>query len=119
MSQDKNWRIKLSVVQLFPTLGKQLGEAYFNEKLAPICISWLNDSIFSIRESTLNVMKELTEIFGPQWAAAKIVPKIMSLYIEKNYLHRLTPLFAMATLAPAITPEVVRKQFFSVLTTLS
>ena len=26
LGQDKNWRIKLSVVDLFPILGKQLGE---------------------------------------------------------------------------------------------
>ena len=41
LSQDKNWRIKLSVIKEFPTLAKQLGEQFFNEKLTPICITWL------------------------------------------------------------------------------
>mmetsp|Transcript_48390 Transcript_48390/g.35601 ORF Transcript_48390/g.35601 Transcript_48390/m.35601 type:complete len:102 (-) Transcript_48390:32-337(-) len=43
----------------------------------------------------------------------------MSLHIEQNYLHRLTPLFGMATLAPVLTPDVIRKHFLPVLITLS
>jgi serine/threonine-protein phosphatase 2A regulatory subunit A len=51
-------------VELFPILAKQLGENFFNEKLNPISISWLNDSIFSIREAAIKNIKQLTEIFG-------------------------------------------------------
>ena len=36
LSQDKNWRIKLSVVQQFPILARQLGEQFYNDKLNPI-----------------------------------------------------------------------------------
>ena len=64
LSQDKNWRIKLSVVEQFPILARQLGENFFNDKLSPICIAWLNDSIYSIREAAINNLKQLTEIFG-------------------------------------------------------
>lgn len=64
LSQDKNWRIKLSVVELFPTLGRQLGESFFNDKLCPICLVWLNDNVFSIREAAIKNLRQLTEIFG-------------------------------------------------------
>lgn len=64
LSQDKNWRIKLSVVEQFPVLARQLGETFFNEKLSPICVAWLNDSIYSIREAAINNLRQLTEIFG-------------------------------------------------------
>jgi len=43
LSEDKNWRIKLSVVEQYPALAKQLGEQFFTEKLIPICLKWLND----------------------------------------------------------------------------
>lgn len=74
LSQDKNWRIKLSVVEQFPILARQLGEAFFNEKLAPICITWLSDNIFSIREAAINNLRALTEIFGVQWASKFVIP---------------------------------------------
>jgi serine/threonine-protein phosphatase 2A regulatory subunit A len=46
-------------------LARQLGETFFVEKLNAICITWLSDSIFSIREAAINNIKQLTEIFGP------------------------------------------------------
>ena len=118
LSQDKNWRIKHSVVQLFPILAKQLGEAFFNDKLNPICITWLSDSIYSIREAALANIRQLTEIFGAQWAVTHVIPKLLSLHVDKNYLHRLTPLFGMATLAGVVQADVVRRMFLPVLVTL-
>jgi len=52
-------------VEQFPTLAKQLGEVFFVEKLNAICITWLSDSIYSIREAAITNIKLLTEIFGP------------------------------------------------------
>ena len=64
LSQNKNWRIKHSVVQQFPVLAKQLGEQFFNDKLNPISFAWLKDSIFMIREAAIENLKELSKIFG-------------------------------------------------------
>ena len=86
-------------MEQFPTLAKQLGEVFFVEKLNAICITWLSDSIYSIREAAITNIKLLTEIFGPQWAVTHVIPKLLSLHVDKNYLHRLTPLFGMAQLS--------------------
>lgn len=63
-------------------------------------------------------MKHLTEIFGPQWAVTHVIPKLLSLHVDKNYLHRLTPLFGMATLTPVLPIDVVRRMFIPVIITL-
>jgi len=47
------------------------------------------------------------------------VPKLVALHTDANYLHRQTPLFGMATLAPVINPDIIRRQFLPVLITLS
>jgi serine/threonine-protein phosphatase 2A regulatory subunit A len=99
-------------------LARQLGEQFFNEKLNPICITWLNDSIYSIREAAINNLKLLTEIFGVPWAVNNMIPKLLSLHVDKNYLHRLTPLFGMATLSAVLPPDTIRKMFLPVLVTL-
>ena len=99
-------------------MAKQLGEAFFVEKLNPICITWLSDSIYSIREAGLTNVRSLTQIFGSQWAVTHIIPKLLSLHVDKNYLHRLTPLFGMAILAGVLPVDVIRRMFLPVLVTL-
>ncbi len=63
-------------------------------------------------------IKHLTEIFGPQWAVTQVIPKLLSLHVDKNYLHRLTPLFGMATLAVVLPPDAIRRMFVPVIVTL-
>jgi hypothetical protein len=47
-----------------------------------------------------------------------MIPKLLSLHVDKNYLHRLTPLFGMATLSTTLPADTVRKMFVPVLLTL-
>jgi serine/threonine-protein phosphatase 2A regulatory subunit A len=46
-------------------LAKKLGESFFNKELNSICLEWLKDPIFSIREVAIVNIKELCVIFGP------------------------------------------------------
>lgn len=109
----------MSVVEQFPILARQLGEAFFNDKLAPICITWLSDNIFSIREAAIQNLRQLTEIFGVAWASKYVIPQLLSLQVNSNYLHRLTPLFGMAQLSQVIPSDAVKKLFLPVLVALS
>jgi serine/threonine-protein phosphatase 2A regulatory subunit A len=79
----------------------------------------MSDSIFSIREAAIKNVRSLTEIFGAQWAVTHMIPKLLSLHVDKNYLHRLTPLFGMAAMAGTVPPEVVKRMFLPVLSTLA
>lgn len=105
-------------MEQFPVLARQLGEPFFVEKLNPICITWLSDSIYSIREAGITNIRLLTEIFGFQWAVTHMIPKLLSLHVDRNYLHRLTPLFGMASLAPVLPLDVIRRLFLPVIVTL-
>lgn len=59
-------------------------------------MSWLGDTVFSIREaSTLN-LKQLTEVFGVEWASGAIVPKVIAMGQHPNYLYRMTTCFAIS-----------------------
>lgn len=69
-------------------LARQLGEPFFNERLNPISVAWLQDSIFTIREAAIENFKELSKIFGAQWAGRFAVPRLVSLHTDLNYLHR-------------------------------
>jgi serine/threonine-protein phosphatase 2A regulatory subunit A len=96
------------VAEQFPMLAKKLGESFFNDKLNTICLDWLKDPIFSIREVAIINIKELCIIFGPQWSLKHVLPPLMDLHKELNYLHRMTPLFAISKLAPIFPAEIIR-----------
>ena len=100
-------------------LAKQLGEDFFVEKLNPICVNWLTDSIFTIREAAVDNIKEITAVFGHQWLTRYMLPKLMAPHTEGNYLHRLTALFGVAKLGSSLPVDAVRRQFVPVLQTLS
>jgi len=119
LSEDKQWRVRLAIIEYIPLLASQLGVTFFNAKLGDLCMSWLVDPVYSIREAATVNLRKLSEVFGAEWASQNILPKVMKLSEDTNYLHRLTLIFALTTVAPAITPEIIQKQVFPMLETLA
>ena len=58
-------------------------------------MSWLGDTVFSIREAATQNLKKLTEVFGVEWASEAIIPKVMAMGQHPNYLYRMTTCFAI------------------------
>ena len=58
-------------------------------------MSWLTDHVFAIREAATNNLKKLVEKFGRDWAQNTVLPKVMQLARDQNYLYRMTCLFAI------------------------
>ncbi|KAJ1924221.1 protein phosphatase 2A structural subunit [Tieghemiomyces parasiticus] len=108
LAEDKQWRVRLAIIEYIPLLAKQLGVAFFDEQLTHLCMSWLGDRVFSIREAATRNLKNLTDVFGAEWAKGTIIPKILGLANHPNYLYRMTTIFALTTIVPSVTPEVIR-----------
>lgn len=58
-------------------------------------MSWLGDTVFSIREAATVNLKKLTEVFGVEWAKVAIVPKVVGMGQHPNYLYRMTTVQAI------------------------
>lgn len=101
MAEDSKWRVRLAIIEYMPALAGQLGQEFFDQKLRGLCMSWLNDHVYAIREAaTLNV-KKLVEQYGSQWAEQAIIPMILVMSRNKNYLHsksahKLTPKYKIS-----------------------
>lgn len=95
LAEDKQWRVRMAVIENIPLLASQLGVAFFDEKLSNLCMSWLGDVVFSIRESATNNLKKLIEVFGVDWAKSSLIPKIVEMSKNPNYLFRMTTVFAI------------------------
>lgn len=95
LSEDKQWRIRLAIIEYIPLLAKQFGPAFFEAKLLDLCMSWLRDLVFSIREAATINLQKLTDVFGADWAKSVIIPRVLKMTMDENYLHRMTTLFAL------------------------
>lgn len=95
LAEDKSWRVRQAIIEYIPLLANQLGKPFFDEQLGNLCMSWLGDTVFSIRESATLNLKKLTEVFGVDWARVQIVPKVMAMGQHPNYLYRITTVQAI------------------------
>lgn len=96
LAEDKQWRVRLAIIEYIPLLASQLGVQFFDEKLSQLCMSWLGDTVYSIREAATQNLKKLTEVFGVEWAREAIIPKVMAMGEHPNYLYRMTTCFAIS-----------------------
>ncbi|RUS24687.1 complex between Pp2a-specific methylesterase Pme-1 and Pp2a core enzyme [Jimgerdemannia flammicorona] len=108
LAEDKQWRVRLAIIDYIPLLASQLGVAFFDEKLGNLCMSWLRDAVFSIRDAATGNLRKLTEVFGVEWAKQTIIPKVLAMANNPNYLYRMTTIFAITTMSPAVTPQVIK-----------
>lgn len=96
LAEDKQWRVRLAIIEYVPLLASQLGVKFFDEQLSNLCMSWLGDTVFSIRDASTKNLKKLTEVFGVEWANEAIIPKVMAMGQHPNYLYRMTTCFAVS-----------------------
>lgn len=96
LAEDKQWRVRLAIIEYIPLLASQLGVKFFDEQLSDLCMGWLGDTVFSIREAATQNLKKLTEVFGEEWSKESIVPKVMAMGQHPNYLYRMTTCFAIS-----------------------
>lgn len=107
LAEDKQWRIRLSVIKYIPPLAKQLNVDFFSDKLGALCYGWLVDTVSAIRKAAIDNLKELTAVFGEQFAVTSVLPKIVELSKKTNYLHRMTVLLFIEKVSPALSDSVV------------
>lgn len=52
-------------------------------------------AVYAIREAATNNLMKLVQKFGTEWAQNTIVPKVLVMANDPNYLHRMTTLFCI------------------------
>jgi len=119
LAKNAKWRVRLAVIQLIPTLAKQLGEEWFDARLGETCMAWLGDSVWSIREAATSNLAKLAEAFGREWARRNIIPKVIALGSHKSYLFRMTAVFAISEMAACLGAELTTEKLLPVVVKLA
>nr|CAD7456049.1 unnamed protein product [Timema tahoe] len=109
LAEDSKWRVRLAIIEYMPLLAGQLGVEFFDEKLNSLCMTWLVDHVYAIREAATLNLKKLVEKFGADWAQNTVIPKVLAMSRDQNYLHRMTCLFCINVLAEVCGTEITVK----------
>ncbi|OPJ76062.1 hypothetical protein AV530_002806 [Patagioenas fasciata monilis] len=64
LAEDAKWRVRLAIIEYMPLLAGQLGVEFFDEKLNSLCMAWLVDHVYAIREAATS---NLLGITGSYW----------------------------------------------------
>jgi serine/threonine-protein phosphatase 2A regulatory subunit A len=138
LSTDKTWRVRQSIISFTPQLARQLGADVFDEhpELSELCLKWLDDPVFAVREAAADNLKKLCETFGPAWADRILVSRLLTLHgsvadnsanlktggntgSSNSFQHRMTVLNAMGRLGEAIGPAVLSSRLLPAITALA
>lgn len=105
----------MAIIQQIPLLANQLGRDFFTDKLSSICVNFLVDPIATIRDAATMTLKELTSLFGTEWACDKLVPHIDDIRHNSSYLRRLTAVQACARMALEMDPTIAQIEVLPIL----
>mmetsp|Transcript_24466 Transcript_24466/g.51693 ORF Transcript_24466/g.51693 Transcript_24466/m.51693 type:complete len:673 (+) Transcript_24466:244-2262(+) len=115
LAQDGKWRIRLAIIEQTPLLAKQLGKDFFTDKLSSICVNWLGDEIATIRDAATKNIKELTALFGTDWACEFLLPSIDEIRQNSSYLRRLTAVQACGRMAIEMDPAIAQTEVLPII----
>ncbi len=62
---------------------------------SPPLLPYPSPIVYAIREAAATNLRNLVEKFGSEWARVAILPKVLSMSQDPNYLHRMTTLFTV------------------------
>lgn len=102
LAEDKQWRVRQAIIEYIPLLATQLGQIFFDEQLGNLCMGWLADHVYSIREAATINLQKLTEVFGVEWARQTIIPKVVAMSTHPSYLFRMTTVLAITVCLDAV-----------------
>jgi len=115
LAQDGKWRIRLAIIEQTPLLAKQLGKDFFTDKLSSTCVNWLGDEIATIRDAATKNIKELTALFGTEWACEFLLPSIDEIRQNSSYLRRLTAVQACGRMAIEMDPAIAQTEVLPII----
>ncbi|KAF3489219.1 hypothetical protein F2Q69_00054270 [Brassica cretica] len=114
LAEDRHLRVRLAIIEYVPLLASQLGIGFFDDKLGALCMQWLQDKVYSIREAGANNLKRLAEEFGSEWAMQHLVPQVLEMVNNPHYLHMMMALRVISLMAPVMGSEITCSKFLPV-----
>lgn len=98
LASDRQWRIRLRLLENTATLAKSLGPVIFVKDVLPIVLRWLCDPVFKVREAAASQLGGLANELGPHMTETHLIPQVIEMAKNSNYLYRMTAIMAIVSL---------------------
>jgi serine/threonine-protein phosphatase 2A regulatory subunit A len=110
LAADKTWRIRLAAVQFFPKLALTVGRDLFQAKLQNVILGMLMDPVFTIRETALESLIEISKHSQTQeWLLSLMLPKLSEFSRHERFMIRIQAVHFVNKLATDATKDVLNK----------
>ena len=117
--EDKQWRNKVKIIQSFPLLGKQLGKNFFEVHFLDIALKTMFDSYYSVREATIQLAKDLIQVFGVSWVENELVKPACENENSDAYAKRLILILMIKNIGSALSQEFLANVVVPILNQMS
>ena len=120
ISDNSNWRVRNQVQEIIPTIARIVKKKIFLENIMPICLKWLTDQVYAIRQNACKILKRLYDIFKGEDFEKKLLSKINSMIKVESYLIRITVVILIKEfLIDEYELDFMEKKLFPILIKLS
>merc|ERR1740117_538952 len=119
LATSRDWRNRMKLITHTPLIAGHLDRVLFSDHLSAICMDWLGDSVFSVRQAAAVNLAQLAQIFGAEWAKSFLIPKFISLSVHRSYIYRMMSLTAAKDMAPVVGKELATSHLLQVVLTLA
>jgi serine/threonine-protein phosphatase 2A regulatory subunit A len=115
ISDNNNWRVRAQVEETVPVFARIVNRKLFLDSIMPICIKWLTDPVYAIRQRACKIMKRLYDIFKGEDFEKKLLNKISSMAKSDSYLLRITAVILIREfLIDEYELEFMEKSYFHI-----
>ena len=90
ISDNNNWRVRNQVQEIVPVFARIVKRSMFLEIIMPMCLKWLTDPVYAIRQNACKIIKRLYDIFKCEDFEKKLLNKISPMAKSDSYLIRIT-----------------------------
>jgi serine/threonine-protein phosphatase 2A regulatory subunit A len=115
LTTDKQWRVRYGIAQFFPKLAGIFGKELFLEKMEKICLDFLVDNVFKIREQSIQNLVDLKDTLGSQWFEKTVKEKVREFSRSDKCMIRIMSIFVVRTVYPCIDPDILNKDLVPVI----
>ena len=91
IAENKSWRIRNKIINIIPILSTKLfNQQIFMKDIFPICLNYLTDHVFAIREGGCKLISNIFKDVRNSELENKLIEKLNEMSNSSNYLIRNT-----------------------------
>ena len=120
ISDNNNWHVRNQVQEIIPTIARIVKKKIFLDSIMPICLKWLTDQVYAIRQNACKILKRVYNIFKGEDFEKKLLSKLNGMVKVESYLIRITVVLLIKEfLIDEYELDFMEKKLFPILAKLS